>query len=91
MNNGSISLLAGGGMGMISYLLLPGNVSSPNGQFTNLGPGTYDALAIDANGCADTVQLIVNEPGLVHFTNVQANGVLCSGQNNGALIVTRAV
>lgn len=88
MNNGSISLLAGGGMGMISYLLLPGNVSSPIGQFTNLGPGTYDALATDANGCADTVQLIVNEPGLVHFTNVQANGVLCSGQNNGALIVT---
>jgi gliding motility-associated-like protein len=89
-NNGSISLLAGGGIGMISYQLLPVNVSNSTGQFPALGPGTYDAIAFDANGCSDTVQLIVNEPALVQFTSVVANGVLCSGQNNGALTVAAA-
>ena len=89
-NNGSISLLAGGGIGMISYQLLPVNVSNSTGQFPALGPGTYDAVALDANGCSDTVQLIVNEPALVQFTSVIANGVLCSGQNNGALTVAAA-
>ena len=89
-NNGSISLLAGGGIGMISYQLLPVNISNSTGQFPALGPGTYDAIAFDANGCSDTVQLIVNEPALVQFTSVVANGVLCSGQNNGALTVAAA-
>lgn len=89
-NNASISLLAGGGIGMISYQLLPVNITNSTGQFPALGPGTYDAIAFDANGCSDTVQLIVNEPSLVQFTSVVANGVLCFGQNNGALTVAAA-
>ena len=85
VNNGSITLLATGGTGALTYNWLP-NVSS-NITAANLGAGVYAATVTDVNGCTDNVQVTITQT-----TNpiIQVDAVVDAtcGQNNGAITIS---
>ena len=85
VDNGSITLLATGGTGALTYNWLP-NVLS-NTTAANLGAGVYAATVTDANGCTDNVQATITQT-----TNpiIQVDAVLDAtcGQNNGAITIS---
>ena len=85
LNNGSITLLATGGTGVLTYNWLP-NVSG-NTTAANLGAGVYAATVTDANGCTDDVQVTITQttnPVIQVGTVVDAT---CS-QNNGSVTIS---
>lgn len=86
LNNGTISVTAGGGLGQISYLLLPNNITNTTGLFTALSGGNYSVVAIDGNGCADSGFVAIINPLPIQFDTAWSNNVLCSGQSNGGVI-----
>lgn len=50
---GTATLVAGGGF---SYTWMPGNTTGSTLPINPVGPGTYTALAMSANGCTNTAQ-----------------------------------
>ncbi len=88
--DGSASATAVGGTGAYSYNWMPGNVSGQN--LNNVAAGTYSITVTDANGCAVTNTVTINNlPGVVaalgNITNVDcfgnATGVINVTQNGG--------
>ena len=56
-----------------------------NGSYQNsLTAGTYNVIAADANGCSESLSLIVNEPPALLNTNTVSN-VTCNGGMDGAI------
>ena len=58
---GEISVTATGGLAPFTYVI-PGRTPMTDTIFTGLGANTYDLIAIDANGCTDTIQGTVGQP-----------------------------
>jgi gliding motility-associated-like protein len=85
--NGSISVSASGGFGMLIYTLLPINVSNPIGTFSGLAGNTYTVVISDANACTYTTQVIVINPATVQWDSTNSSGVLCNGGNTGSIQV----
>ena len=89
-SNGAISLSINGGVAPYLHMLMPGNVTGAN--FSNLQPGTYTIFTTDANNCATSETVSINEPvGLstvISFTNAtcgQFNGVATVSVSNGGI------
>jgi gliding motility-associated-like protein len=79
--DGSANVTASGGTPTYAYAWNP-NVSTTNSA-NNIFPGTYTVTVTDANGCSDTIHVVVpNQPGVVAsitaFTNVTCFG-FCDG------------
>lgn len=89
-NNGSITVVATGGVGIINYTLQPNNITNATGIFANLVAGIYTVLVVDANGCGLNTIVNITEPPALVYTNIVANGALCSGAQNGTIDVTTA-
>ncbi len=87
-NNGSITINTTGGTGTITYTLQPNNINNISGVFSNLIAGTYTVQIVDANGCGLNTVVTITEPAQLVFTNIVANGALCSGAQNGTIDVT---
>ena len=86
-NNGSLSIVLSGGLGVINYTLLPSNATNTNGQFTSLTAGIYTVNASDVNGCTVSTLIQLNEPLPLQFSNLIANPSLCNGSGNGSIDV----
>ena len=86
-SNGTISTSSIGGTNPISYQLLPGNIFSTTGNFTNLSGNTYTIIATDANDCSITSNTTLFEPSAISITNSSANNIVCFGQTNGSVSV----
>jgi gliding motility-associated-like protein len=89
-NNGSIaSNTTGGTPGYIINLLQNGNFiqSSATGNFTYLAPDTYELVAIDANGCADTAIAVVL-PATPDLYQIDVDSISCKGEHDGMITVT---
>ena len=72
-NTGTVLALGSGGNPGYNYTLSNGvNLfNSASGQFGNLAAANYMAGVIDANGCLDSVPIVVNEPApLTDIVNV---------------------
>jgi gliding motility-associated-like protein len=87
-NTGSLAITLSGGIGTITYTLLPGNTTNTIGQFGTLTANTYTVNASDVNGCTVSTIITVNEPQLLQFTNVTPIGSLCNGSSNGSIDVS---
>jgi gliding motility-associated-like protein len=87
-NNGSLSIVLTGGLGVINYTLLPSNATNTNGQFSTLTAGIYTVNASDVNGCTVSTIIQLNEPLPLQFSNLIANPSLCNGSGNGSIDVT---
>lgn len=86
--NGTITALAGGGFGIVTYTLNPGNVSNITGNFNNLGANVYTILATDANGCTGTTTVSITQAPPLVISNVSITNILCNGAATGAVTVT---
>jgi gliding motility-associated-like protein len=86
--NGTITALAGGGFGTVTYNLNPGNVTNITGNFLNLGVNVYTILATDANGCTATTTVSITQAPALVITNVTITNVLCNGAATGGVTIT---
>ena len=86
--NGTITALAAGGFGTITYNLNPGNVTNVTGNFVGLGVNNYTVLATDANGCTATTTVPITQSPALVITNVAITNVLCNGAATGGVTVT---
>lgn len=85
---GSITVIASGGTGTLTYTLNPGAISNTTGVFNGLGAGTYTVDVTDANGCGpvSSVPIALNSPSLITIDNVIVTDVTgCYGDNNGSI------
>ena len=84
-NNGSVSVVIGGGNPNYTYNWQPGNSSlaAPTG----LTAGTYIVTATDASGCTISASTTIIEPAAL---SVQATpvDVTCNGLSNGSVTTT---
>ncbi|HPI54973.1 MAG TPA: SprB repeat-containing protein, partial [Chitinophagaceae bacterium] len=83
--NGTVNVSASGGMPTLTYLLMPGAVSSTNGLYSNLSAAMYTVTVTDNNGCTESVTKIVNEPSLVQITSIVPTQVKCFGNSDGTI------
>ncbi len=90
LQNGSINVLASGGVPNYNYQLLPNNTNNSNGTFTNLTPIAYTVNATDANGCTLSNSFILTQPSLLQITNIQTTTTSCIPANDGTLTINAA-
>jgi len=71
VNDGSITINATGGQGIIKYAISPNlNVFATNSIFSNLASGAYDVIVQDENGCFFRINFAINPPApLVNGSN----------------------
>lgn len=86
-DDGSISILASGGTGNLTY-----SWTGPNGftdfsdNISNLEPGTYTVTVEDENNCTVEESYEINENPEITITPVQTNN-LCAGDADGTISI----
>jgi PKD repeat protein len=87
--DGSITVTAFGGMGTLTYTLLPVVTINSTGIFTGLGAGSYYVRIVDANGCADsTATITITNPDEVLIGSVSWSDITCHDDNDGSIEVS---
>ena len=90
-NNGTITITAGGGTGVLTYTLNPGAIQTNNsGLFTGLFAGTYTVDVEDENGCGPVTSsaIEISEPTVISIAETAINDVSCNGLNDGSIDIT---
>ncbi|MCB0563171.1 MAG: proprotein convertase P-domain-containing protein [Phaeodactylibacter sp.] len=85
--DGSATLQANGAASPVQYLL-NGNPAGNNGLFTGLAGGDYEAVAIDADGCRDTVLFNISEPDSISVGIQVSRLIDCNGASTGELLAS---
>ncbi|MBU3676592.1 MAG: T9SS type B sorting domain-containing protein, partial [Chitinophagaceae bacterium] len=80
-NTGSVSLQVNSIATPVTYVLMPGNVTSTNPSFNNLSAGTYTITGTDINGCSVSTIVSINQPPVLSIATLYATPAIC---NNGA-------
>ena len=88
--NGSITILATGGTGTVSYTLLPGGITNTSGSYSSLSAGTFTITATDANGCSKSTLSVVTQPALLSWNSSSSTNVSCFGGANASITLTTA-
>jgi guanyl-specific ribonuclease Sa len=71
LNDGSITINATGGQGLIKYSISPSlNIFTTNNKFSNLAPSTYQVIVQDENGCYITNSFTIYTPEPLIMTAV---------------------
>lgn len=84
--NGSAAVIASGATPVYSFLWTPGGQITP--AINNVIAGNYAALVTDANGCNQTVNIIVgSSPGGIASVS-SSNNPTCTGADNGNATVS---
>ena len=76
-----------GGVAPITYSIDGGSTNTQASEFTNLGPGVYDIVVRDANGCEHTDQVILNSP-LDFMVDLGPDRTVLLGQTEGIVAMT---
>ncbi|BDX37378.1 hypothetical protein CYCD_07330 [Tenuifilaceae bacterium CYCD] len=85
--DGSITVVASGGTGILTYTLQPTGTVNNTGIFSGLGAGTYQVVVTDANGCSkQTGDLVISGVSIT----VTSDSVSCYGLSDGKIQVTIA-
>jgi gliding motility-associated-like protein len=84
-HNGSISLQTNGGTGpfFFSWNTMPAQY---NATAVNLGAGSYTAIVTDANGCADTLSMLLSQPAPLTLQTQIISNILCYGDSAGVAV-----
>ncbi len=82
-NDGAASATPIGGTAPYSYLWSNGMIDA---SISGLSPNTYTCNVVDANGCIETIQVLIIEADAIIVTTV-ADSVKCWGDADGVIIV----
>ena len=83
--NGSVTVVADGGVGGYNYEWIPALSNTPNP--TDLAAGSYTCIVTDANGCTAETTVAVNTPGMLTVTASPFDAT-CSGGEDGFATAT---
>ena len=86
-SNGSLTALATGGTGLMTYHLNPGSQSNAAGLFSNLIAGTYTLTATDANGCSQFATAFITQPAALQIVSLSNTLPTCVPGNDASLTV----
>jgi gliding motility-associated-like protein len=90
---GSITVLASGGTGTLTYSLINNLsvviASNTTGQFTNLLQGTYTVEVDDINGCGPITAgpFTINEPAELIISSSSFTQITCHNSDNGTITI----
>ncbi|WP_411029371.1 T9SS type B sorting domain-containing protein [Spongiimicrobium sp. 3-5] len=85
--DGTITVEVSGGTGNILYAITPNlNQFDTENVFTDLGPGVYDVIAQDENGCFIPLQFTLIEPAPID-ASFTALPEVCFGSEDGSIDV----
>lgn len=84
--NGTVTVTAGGGTPIYTYSI-PGSPNNTTGIFTGLTAGAKIVTVTDANGCTETLNIvIVAAAGPAPFVSI-LNNVACAGALTGSVTI----
>lgn len=83
-NDGMAFATAGGGVGNFNYAWSDGQTEA---EATNLGPGQFNIVVTDGNGCTITSGAFIVEPGDVGIRLLDVLNLLCNGIPEGEIRV----
>lgn len=83
--NGSITLQTSGGLSPLSFAI-DGNLL-PDSTLANLGTGSYQAVAVDAQGCSDTLVINLGDQPPPTLVLDSLRPITCAGRADGYLAV----
>jgi gliding motility-associated-like protein len=86
-SNGTITVNGGGGTGSIQFSINGGVSFQPGTSFNGLMAGNYTIIAQDANGCIDSIAVVVNNALAPVIASVQLVDVTCHSGNNGSVTI----
>ncbi len=84
--NGSITLEATGGVAPYEYKIDGVTNYQTSNDFVVVESGEYTVSVRDANACIEQLSVVVEIPDILNATT-NVNGVLCSGDSNGEIVV----
>lgn len=86
--DGSASIAAAGGTGVLSYnwVPLPGGGQGTTSAF-GLCAGNWSVIVTDAQGCSVNFPTTISEPTLLVINAASSNNISCFGANNGTATV----
>ncbi len=89
-NNGSITITAAGGSGLLTYTLTPGSITNNTGFFNGLSGGAYVVQVSDANGCGPVPSnpILIIDPPLITIDTELSTDLSCHGADDGTVTVT---
>jgi PKD repeat protein len=82
--NGSVTIAAAGGSGVLAYSVTEGYIFQSSNVF-NLTAGTYQVIVKDAANCSSYKEFTINQPNDIRISTAVLNAT-CHGDNNGAII-----
>jgi large repetitive protein len=85
--NGQLSVITTGGTGTLQYSI--GGPNQLGNTFNSLCAGNYSVTIIDANGCTDTLPVVLGEPAALTFTSIGTN-LTCFQNSTGTVEVNAA-
>ncbi len=84
--DGTISVLASGGTGIVSYNLQPTNQTNSTGTWNGLNANCYTIIATDANACtATTVSCVTQPPPSVFIDSIKTTDESCFPGMDGTI------
>ncbi len=89
IDDASISVLASGGTGTLTYTLNPGEISNTTGTFSGLGPGNYNVTVTDDNGCfviSNNFNLIY--PPAITIDGESSSPLDCNGVDDAIITIS---
>ncbi len=92
--DGSITVAASGGTGMLSYSIDNGSGYQPSGVFNTLGEGVHVSMVRDVNNCAiNGPSVSITPPSAITISSIskiEYNGynLSCTGSANGQVTIT---
>lgn len=84
-NNGSATISASGGTGVLTYAWLPTGGNTPTAS--GLINGTYTCTITDASGCSTSQSVNITEPSVIATSVGTVANETCFGSANGAATV----
>ncbi|MFH2141362.1 MAG: SprB repeat-containing protein, partial [Bacteroidota bacterium] len=86
-NDGTITITASGGTGVLSYDI--GSGAQPSGNFSGLSGGIYTVTVTDANLCTATSSAFtITDPAVISIDSEASTDITCNGDNNGTITIT---
>jgi gliding motility-associated-like protein len=83
--NGIDTLKCIGGVGILTYKLMPLNIINTTGIFTNLSANTYTISITDTNNCSIITTTTIVQPAILKIDSNTISNIICNGGNNGTL------